>query len=130
MLPFISHRLVQVRVVITIQNYLTKWSEAYAVADHNVTTVAKCFANVIWRQGVQCWIIHDCVAEFLSNVIQETAQVMRTKQLPKSGGHPQIDGLVKRLNRTLKHMLSKMANLLQHFPFMPYPFYERYSYHW
>ena len=31
-------------------------------------------------------------------------------QLPTSGGHPQTDGMVERLNRTLKQMLSKIVS--------------------
>jgi len=57
---------------------------------------------------VPCQIIHDRAAEFLSDVIQETAQELGVKQLPTSGGHPQTDGLVERLNQTLKQMLSKV----------------------
>ena len=55
-------------------------------------------------------ITHDRAAEFLSNVLQDTANIMGLTQLPTSGGHPQTDGLVKRLNRTLKAMLSKVVS--------------------
>ena len=63
----------------------------------------------VWRHGVPVKIIHDRAAEFLSDVFQETAQILGIKQLPTSGGHPQTDGLVERLNRTLKQMLSKVV---------------------
>jgi len=33
------------------QDYLTKWPEVYAVADHKAT-VGKCLADVIWRHGM------------------------------------------------------------------------------
>jgi len=79
------------------------------VAHCKATTVAKCLADVIWRHGVPSRIIHDRAAEFLSNVIQETTQVVGVKQLPTSGGHPQTDGLVERLNQTLKQMLTKVV---------------------
>ena len=46
-------------------------------------------------------IIHDRAAEFLSDVLQDTASIMGLTQLPTSGGHPQTDGLVERLNRKL-----------------------------
>ena len=54
--------------------------------------------------------LHDRAAEFLSDILQETAQVLGVTQLPTSGGHPQTDGLVERLNRTLKQMLSKIVS--------------------
>ena len=54
-------------------------------------------------------IIHDRASEFLSDVLQDTAELLGVQQLPTSGGHPQTDGLVERLNRTLKVMLSKFV---------------------
>ena len=54
-------------------------------------------------------LIHDQAAEFLSDVLQDTAATLGLKQLPTSGGHPQSDGLVERFNRTLKSMLVKLV---------------------
>ena len=54
-------------------------------------------------------IIHDRAAEFLSDIVQETATLLGIAQLPTSGGHPQMDGQVERMNRTLKQMLSKVV---------------------
>ena len=72
-------------------------------------TVAKCLLDVVWKHGVPARIIHDRAAEFLSEVLQETAALMGISQLPTSGGHPQTDGLVERFNRTLKQMLTKLV---------------------
>jgi len=63
--------------------------------------VAHCLAEVIWRHG------DDRAAEFLSDVLQDTVVIMGLEQFPMSGGHPQTDGLVERLNKTLKAMLSR-----------------------
>jgi len=92
------------------QDYLTKWPEVFAVPDRTATTVAHCLAEVIWRHGVPRKIIHDRAAEFLSDILQDTAAIMGLEQFPTSGGHPQTDGLVKRLNRRLKGMLSKVVS--------------------
>ena len=77
---------------LVFQDYLTKWPELYAVADRKATTVVRCLADIIWRHGVPSQIIHDHAAEFLSDVLQETAQVLGVKQLPTSGGYLQTDG--------------------------------------
>ena len=98
------------RYALVFQDYMTKWPEVYAVADRKATTVAHCLADFIWKHGVPVEIIHDRAAEFLSDILQETAQVLGVTQLPTSGGHPQTDGLVERLNRTLKQMLSKIVS--------------------
>ena len=94
---------------LVFQDYLTKWPEVYPLPDHKAPTVAGCLADLIWRHGVPSRIIHDRAPEFLSSVLQDTAAVFGVQQLPTSGGHPQTDGLVERLNRTLKAMLTKLV---------------------
>jgi len=97
------------RYALVFQDYLTKWPEVYPVPDQKAQTVAGCLAELVWRHGVPSHIIHDRAPEFLSDVLQDTAAVLGLQQLPTSGGHPQTDGLVERLNRTLKVMLSKLV---------------------
>ena len=98
------------RYALVFQDYLTKWPEVYPIPNHQASTVADCLADLIWRHGVPSRIIHDRVPEFLSDILQDAAAVFRLEQLPTSGGHPQTDGLVERLNRTLKAMLTKVVN--------------------
>ena len=97
------------RYALVFQDYLSKWPEVYALADRKATTVAKCLIDLVWKHGVPNRIIHDRAAEFLSEVLQETAELLGVSQLPTSGGHPQTDGLVERFNQTLKQMLAKMV---------------------
>ena len=98
------------RYALVFQDYLSKWPEVYAVTNRKAETVAQCLLDLIWKHGVPRRIIHDRAAEFLSNVLQETAQLIGIEQLPTSGGHPQTDGLVERFNRTLKQMLRKLVS--------------------
>ena len=97
------------KYALVFQDYLSKWPEVYALPDRRAETVAKCLLDLVWRHGVPNCIIHDRAAEFLSDVLQETARLIGVKQLPTSGGHPQTDGLVERFNKTLKQMLSKVV---------------------
>ena len=71
--------------------------------------MADCLADLVWRHGVPSHIIHDCTPELLSNVLQDTAAVFGLQQLPTSRDHPQTDGLVERLNQTLKSLLTKLV---------------------
>ena len=64
------------RYALVFQDYLTKWPEVYAVEDRKATTVVHCLADFIWRHGVPVKIIHNRAAEFLSDVLQETTQVL------------------------------------------------------
>jgi len=98
------------RYALVFQDYLSKWPEVYALSNRRAETVAKCLQDLVWRHGVPNKIVHDRAAEFLSDVLQETAVLLGMRQLPTSGGHPQTDGLVERFNRTLKQMLAKIVN--------------------
>ena len=64
------------RYALVFQDYLTKWPEVFAVPDRAATTVAHCLVELIWRHGVPQKIIHDRAAEFLSDVLQDTASIM------------------------------------------------------
>ena len=77
--------------------------------DHKAETAARCLLYLTWKHGVPSRIIHDRAAEFLPEVLQETASLLELTRLPTSGGHPQTDGLVKWFNCTLKQMLAKLV---------------------
>ena len=85
------------RYALVFQDYLTKWPEVFPVADRTAKTVAGCLAELVWKHGVPARIIHDRAAEFLSDVLQDTAVILGVKQLPTSGGHPQTDGFVENI---------------------------------
>jgi len=95
--------------VLVIQDYLTKWPEVCALPDRKAETVARCLLDLTWKHGMPSRIIHDRAAEFLVEVLRETATLLGVTQLPTSGGHPQADGLVERFNGTLKQMLAKLV---------------------
>ena len=78
---------------------------------HYLTGKRRQWLDVCWRwkHGVPTRLIHDRAAEFLVEVLQETATLLWVTQLPTSGSHPQTDSLVERFNRTLKKMLAKLV---------------------
>ena len=98
------------RYALVLQDYLTNWPEIYVVPDRRAETVAKCLMDFIYKHGIPDRIICDRAAEFFSEVMEEMARLIGITQLPTSGGHPQADGLVERLNRTLKQMMSKLVS--------------------
>jgi len=77
------------RYALVLQDYITEWPEVYTVADRSAKMVATCLADFIWKHGVPDKIIHDRAAEFLSDIVQETAMILGMTQLPTSGGHSQ-----------------------------------------
>lgn len=56
---------------LVFQDYLSKWPEVYPVKYRKAETVPHCLLYLIWKHGVPTQIIHDHVAEFLSDVLQK-----------------------------------------------------------
>ena len=63
------------KYALVFQEYLTKWPEVYAVKDRSAQTVDKCLTDFVCKHGVPNHIIHDRAAEFMSDVLQETARI-------------------------------------------------------
>ena len=74
-------------------------------------TIARLLVEqVISRHGVPSQLLSDCGPAFLSSLAQELCAVMGTKKINTITYHPQTDGLVKQLNRTLTDMLAKATD--------------------
>ena len=78
------------RYALVFQDYLSKWPEVYALSNRRAETVAKCLQDLVWRHGVPNKIIHDRAAEFLSDVLQETAELLGMKHYPHQGAIPRL----------------------------------------
>ena len=77
------------RYALVLQDNLTK---VFAVSDRTTSTGAKCLCDVIWQHGVPRKIIHDQTPQFLLELLQHTAELMRLKQLSTAGStHKQMD---------------------------------------
>ena len=94
------------KYALVFQDYLTKWMKVFPVAHRTSRTVANYLVKLVSQHGVSAKIIHDRAPEFLSDILQDSAELLGVQQLLTSGIHSQTDGLVERLNRTLKVMLS------------------------
>ena len=58
------------------QDYLSKCAEVYSVKDRKAETVAYCLLHMVQNHSVPARIVHDCALEFLSDVLQETIQLL------------------------------------------------------
>lgn len=99
------------RFIIVVNDYFTRWPEAFAVVDHEAETVAKkLMEQWISRFGVMQYLHTDQGREFESKVFQALCSLLGIKKTRTTPYHPQSDGLVERNNRTIKDMLSKVVN--------------------
>ena len=96
--------------VAVFMDYLTKWPEAFAIADQTAETIARLFVEqIVCRHGIPEQLLSDRGANFLSSLMQEVCKLLGVKKLNTSGYHPQTDGLVEKFNSTLINMIAKSS---------------------
>ena len=96
------------KYILVMADYYTKWVEAFPLPDQRAESVAKVLVQeVICRYGVPAIIHSDRGANFEGRVMQEVCKLLGMKKTRTTSYHPQCDGLVERMNKTLIEALSK-----------------------
>jgi transposase InsO family protein len=111
------------KCVLVVQDYFTKWAEAYPLVDHTSISVAHVLVHEFFaRYGLPRQILSDQGGEFQSDLFREIARLMEIDQTRTVPYHPASDGMVERLNRTLIAMLAKFCRKNEewdaHLPFV------------
>ena len=89
-------------------DYLTKWSEVFAVTDQSAATIAKLLVEeIVSRHGIPAEVLSDRGQAFLSGLMKEVEMLLGFHKVSTTAYHPQTDGMVERFNRTLTAMLAK-----------------------
>lgn len=97
--------------ILVVADYFTKWTEAFALPDHQAMTVAeKLVTEVFVRFGVPVMLHSDQGREFRSELMSSLCKLLGTKATKTAPYHPRSDGQVERFNRTLLAMLSKLCD--------------------
>ena len=90
-----------------ISDYFTHWVEAYGIPNQEANTVAgKIVDEVFCRFGIPEQLHSDMGAQFESKLIHEICKLLHINKTHTTPYHPQSDGLVERLNRTIQSMLA------------------------
>ena len=98
------------RHVIVFQDFLTKWPLIFPVPDQKSLRLVRLFVEeLVPMFGVPEALLSDRGTNLLSYLMKDICQLLGTKKLNTTSYHPQCDGMVERLNRTLKAMLRKQA---------------------
>ena len=106
-LPTTRHGNIHILVVF---DYFTCWREAYALPNKEAATVARTLVNEwICRFGVLDAIHSDQGANFEGHLFTEVGKLLGVEKTRTTPYHPQLDGLVEWMNRTLLMMLSIRA---------------------
>jgi len=98
------------RYILVVMDYFSKWVEALAMPEQSAATVAHLLVTeVICRFGVPLQIHTDQGRNFESVLFKEVCRLLDIEKTRTTPLHPQSDGMVERLNRTLEAMLSKFV---------------------
>lgn len=98
------------RYVIVFQDFLTKWPLVYPAPDQKSIRIAKLLAEeVVPMFGVPEALLSDRGTNLLSHLMQEVCELLGVTKLNTTAYHPACNGMVERLNRTLKAALRKHA---------------------
>lgn len=99
------------KYILTLQDDLTKYSQAYALPNHEALTIAQAFVQqFICNFGLPKSILTDQGKEFTSKLLREVAKLFKIKQIQCSAYHPQSNGALERSHTTLADYLKHYVN--------------------
>ncbi|KRY40494.1 hypothetical protein T01_5451 [Trichinella spiralis] len=98
------------RYILVVCDYFSKWPEAFPLPNAEARTVATALVNgVFCRYGAPETLHSDQGRIFESELVKEVCQLFGVTKTRATAYHPQSDGLVERMNRTLLDMLAKAS---------------------
>lgn len=106
-LPITSN---QNRFILTLQDDLTKFVQAFAMPEHNAEIVALHFLKFCTRFGFPDNILSDQGREFCSSTFKEFNKLLSIKHKLASPYHPQTNGSLERTHLTLKDYFKCYVN--------------------
>lgn len=98
------------RYILVVQDYFTKWVEAYPLPDEQAVSVAEVLVTQwVCRYGAPQVLHSDQGSNFQSEVFQRMCQLLGVEKTNTTPFRPQSDGQVERFNATLQEILSATA---------------------
>ena len=94
--------------MVTIIDVYSGWPEAFAVPNKKAETVAHILIDEIFpRYGAPLQIVSDNGPEHVNNVMKQTLDSLNVHHVTTSFYHPQSNGKVERVHRTMHDILAK-----------------------
>ena len=96
------------RYVIVFQDFLTKWPLVFPTPDQKAIRIARLVAEeIVPMFGVPESLLSDHETNLLANVMMDVCSLLGVTKLNTTAYDPQCNGMVERMNCTLKAMLRK-----------------------
>lgn len=93
------------RYLLVIQDYFTKWPEAIPLPDQTAQRITTELVKLFSRFGLPDVLHSDQGRNFESTLLRQTLDAFGIVKSRTTAYHPQGDGMVERLNRSLLQML-------------------------
>ena len=95
------------KYLLTCVDFLTRYPECIPLPDITAKTVARAFVeHIILRFGTPRQLLTDCGSQFVSKLFKEICKLLDITKLKTTPYHPQSNGIIERMHKTLKTMLS------------------------
>ena len=98
------------RFILTVADFATKYPEAFPIPSQTAEVVADALIELFSRVGIPDEIVSDQGTNFMSSLITQLCETLGIRKIKSSVYYPQTNGLVERLNGTLKSMLRKFVH--------------------
>lgn len=98
------------RFILTMQDDLTKFSNAVAIPNHESQTIATHLSQFFCMFGIPKSILSDQGSDFTSKLMKDLSRLFQTKHILSSPYHPQTNGALERSHLTLKDYLKHYIN--------------------
>ena len=106
--PLVPSRPAQLRFLLVLTDYFTKWIEAEAFSNVTSATVTSfIWKNIICRHGLPYEIVTDNGPQFMSKMFNEFCVKWKIKIKPASPRYPKCNGHVEAANKTIMNNLKK-----------------------
>src|SRR5215216_5972600 len=101
----------EIKYIVVIIDYLTKWSEVKALPNAKAASVVPFFyEDIICYHGYLKKLLTDRETHFINEMLDSLCKELGVKHMLTTAYHSQTNGLVERFNRTLCETLAKFAN--------------------
>ena len=97
------------RYLLVVQDYFTKWPEAIPIPDQTAARITKEMVKLFCMYGIPDIVHSDQGRNFESTIFRQTLAAFGTKKSHTTAYHPEGDGMVERLNRSLLQLLRTYA---------------------
>jgi hypothetical protein len=99
------------KFLLTFVHHLTRYVEAFPIADQTAETIARVYATqIVTRHGTGSKLITDQGRAFMSEFFKETCKVLGIRKVHTTSYHPMSNGVTERFHRSLHAGLSHYVN--------------------